>query len=722
VSQLADSLGAPLAPLSADTLSRWTGGRRAIAFAALQVIFIWTVAALDVWQAYRVAVDEGKKTVENTGLMASSYVNQSLSSADLVMKSILDWISEHDITSEEQFRQVVRERQMFDAMRSRLAGLPQIGGTLIVAQDGEVLNTTQTYPAPALNLSDQLFFRQQLDPAAPAIALSAAIQFRPTGPWRFVLARKVMSRSDELLGVVFISLESAYLADFFRQIARGTDGEISLFRLDGTLLSTSSRAPSLMGRRFENVPSPQAATEERFAKAHIQVGPRWSDSTPAYARLQVQRRLEAFPAFVSVEIGEALLLADWRSECMVVLATGTLLTAITLFALLRFLRMVKKNEIAYRASAEHQLMAAIVETPSALTAVVDRTGTVVRCNGRFRAMICGESEEARSLDSSSVKGFDALMAFATGAGGPVGEVDLDVVGPDETTSKLHFLLSRQSFPDAGDCVIMVGHDDTRRQDEQRVIAQTAKLVALGEMTSGIAHELSQPLNVIRMSAQNALTKLGVDESDAIDGDKHGALESDEMAAYATAKFERVVAQVDRAAAILARMRVIGRATKAAPMTFDIRSTCRAALASVKSQFAAAGITVTESLGEESLDVLGHQTLIERAIINLLINAADAMGGVAPPSRTVRVGAYRGPTGRISVCVADSGHGVPVAIRERIFEPFFTTRPEALRTGLGLAMAFGIARDEGGTVALVPGEEGATFVIELPSARPEDPVS
>jgi C4-dicarboxylate-specific signal transduction histidine kinase len=721
VSQLADSLGAPLAPLSADTLSRWTGGRRAIAFAALQVIFIWTVAALDVWQAHRVAVDEGKKTVENIGLMASAYVNQSLSSADLVLKSILDWISEHDIISEEQFRQVVRERQVFDAMRSRLTGLPQIGGTLIVAKDGEVLNATQAYPAPPLNLSDQPFFREQLDPSASAVALSAAIQIRPTGTWRFVLARKVTSRSDKLLGVVFISLESAYLADFFRQIARGTDGEISLFRLDGTLLSTSSRAPGLLGRRFEDVPAPQAATKERFAKAHKQVGPRWSDGKPAYASLQAQRRLEAFPAFVSVEIGEALLLADWRSECMVVLVTGTLLTAVTLFALWRFLRMVKLNEIAYRASAEHQLMAAIVETPSALTAVVDRTGTVVRCNRRFRAMVCGESKDC-TLDSPSVMGFDALMAFATGTGGPTGEVDLDVAGPNETISKLHFLLSRQSFPGAGDCVIMVGHDDTRRQDEQRVIAQTAKLVALGEMTSGIAHELSQPLNVIRMSAQNALTKLGVDENDACASDKHGALQGDEMTAYATSKFERVVAQVDRAAAILARMRVIGRATKEAPMTFDIRSTCRAALASVKSQFAAAGITVTESLGEESLDVLGHQTLIERAIINLLINAADAMGGVAPPSRTVRVGAYRGPTGRISVCVADSGHGVPVAIRERIFEPFFTTRPEALRTGLGLAMAFGIARDEGGTVALVPGEEGATFVIELPSARPEDPVS
>jgi two-component system cell cycle sensor histidine kinase/response regulator CckA len=99
-----------------------------------------------------------------------------------------------------------------------------------------------------------------------------------------------------------------------------------------------------------------------------------------------------------------------------------------------------------------------------------------------------------------------------------------------------------------------------------------------------------------------------------------------------------------------------------------------------------------------------------------------MGGVAPPSRTVRVGAYRGPAGRISVCVADSGHGVSAAIRERIFEPFFTTRPEALRTGLGLAMAFGIARDEGGTVVLLPGEEGASFVIELPAARPEDVVS
>ena len=87
------------------------------------------------------------------------------------------------------------------------------------------------------------------------------------------------------------------------------------------------------------------------------------------------------------------------------------------------------------------------------------------------------------------------------------EVDLEVIWPGEAAYYLHFSLSHQSLPEIGECTILVGHDETLRHQAQHAIAQTAKLVTLGEMTTGMAHELSQPLNVIKMAAQNALSEV-----------------------------------------------------------------------------------------------------------------------------------------------------------------------------------------------------------------------
>jgi len=306
-----------------------------------------------------------------------------------------------------------------------------------------------------------------------------------------------------------------------------------------------------------------------------------------------------------------------------------------------------------------------------------------------------------------------ILAFAAGNDARGIEVDLQLVRPGDATHYLHFSMSHRSLPEIGDCTILMGHDETLRHQALQAIAQTAKLVTLGEMTTGMAHELSQPLNVIKMAAQNALSEVAPPESR--EPGFRPPLSDGELRPFVAGKLSRIMAQVDRAASVLSRMRVFGRTPDGGPALFDVREACRGALILVGQRLRNGGITVCEELGGQALMVQSHQNLLEQALVNLLVNARDALLQSMRPDKTIVLSVGRGGDGHVLITIADNGPGVPVEIHERIFEPFFTSKPTGQGTGLGLSLSFGIVRESGGTLSLLPSTEGAVFQIDLPGA-------
>lgn len=426
---------------------------------------------------------------------------------------------------------------------------------------------------------------------------------------------------------------------------------------------------------------------------------------------------------MTIAVGESAFLAPWRDRNLPIVAIGLLLTVLTILAGLRMARLIEQTKAAARETSERQVLAAIVDTPSAMTAVVDRHGKVIHANSLFRRLL-GTGDDGAVVDAlynPALEGVEPLLMFVNGQA-PTAEVDLRLVQAGDQTRRLRFSLSRQSLPDSGECVVLVGHDETLRHQAERAIALSGKLVTLGEITTGIAHELSQPLNVIRMAAQNALAEarsepepVGADEEEG--GEPLPAMSDQEFREFATTKLDRIMMQVDRAAAVISRMRIFSRTTREGPKTFDLRDACRGAIALTAQRYRATGIAVRERLGDEPLTITGHQPLVEQVLVAILGNARDVLAEMPRQDREVVVAAARRPDGRLIVRVSDNGPGVPEAVRDRIFEPFFTTKPEGQGTGLGLAVAYGIVRDAGGSLTLEPGEGGATFQIELPANAP-----
>lgn len=243
----------------------------------------------------------------------------------------------------------------------------------------------------------------------------------------------------------------------------------------------------------------------------------------------------------------------------------------------------------------------------------------------------------------------------------------------------------------------VGRDNTEVRRSQQLVLQSAKMATLGEMSTGLAHEINQPLNVMRMAVVNALKRL-----------ENGDLDVD----YLQEKLKRIDAQVVRASKVIDHMRVFGRRSEVEQALFEPWLAVEGALSLLADGLA--GKSVAVRLGGPLLGctVNGHLDQLEQVLINLMVNARDILLEKQPVQPWIALhGEHDGQNVRLFV--EDNGGGIEPRLLERIFEPFFTTKPSGVGTGLGLSVSYRIVESMGGTLSVSNGRDGARFVIELP---------
>jgi C4-dicarboxylate-specific signal transduction histidine kinase len=239
--------------------------------------------------------------------------------------------------------------------------------------------------------------------------------------------------------------------------------------------------------------------------------------------------------------------------------------------------------------------------------------------------------------------------------------------------------------------------ERERKEASAQIIQASKLATLGEMATSVAHELNQPLNVIRMAAGNGRRKISNGTADP---------------QYLTDKLQRIEEQTARAAVIIDHMRMFGRKAKENPEPVDPREVVTNALSLVGEQLRLAGIEIVTELPQDYPSVLGHTIQMEQVVLNLLTNARDALAGRDGEAKiTVRV--FEDDKG-VHVTSEDTGGGIPDDVLPRIFEPFYTTKEMGKGTGLGLSVSYGIIRDMNGTIVAENIDGGARFTVTLPS--------
>jgi histidine kinase len=273
-----------------------------------------------------------------------------------------------------------------------------------------------------------------------------------------------------------------------------------------------------------------------------------------------------------------------------------------------------------------------------------------------------------------------------------------------------------------DVAIVTASDITDWLKAEQQLAQTFKLATLGEMSTGVAHELNQPLSVIKSASTflSFLTKKVIDKTspDAREGSPEVRIRADVLKPLA----EEINSHVDRASRIIQHLREFGRKSDLAKEHVDINECIEGAFMMLGRQLEVRGIAAHLQLGAKLPTILADRNRIEQVFINLILNARDAIeekqkqGADDQGAMALWLRSYV-RLDQVVVTFRDNGCGIPEDIQTQIFDPFFTTKEVGKGTGLGLSISYGIIQDYAGSIQVESAlNKGTTFTISFPAVK------
>jgi PAS domain S-box-containing protein len=255
-----------------------------------------------------------------------------------------------------------------------------------------------------------------------------------------------------------------------------------------------------------------------------------------------------------------------------------------------------------------------------------------------------------------------------------------------------------------DAVILAATDITDSIVKDTQLFQASKMATLGELSTGVAHELNQPLNAIKIGNEYLRKVI-----------KDGKIpRAEDLSAVATA----VSAQVDRAAEIIGRLREFGRKPDIEKTHVSLNVPIRNVLGIIGRQLGLLDIDIKLDLDPDGPKILANTNYLEEVVFNILTNARDAIEQKAqesggPSEKTILIKTFYTDE-NAGFKISDTGIGIPKHNREKVFEPFFTTKEVGKGVGLGLSMIYGIVRDFNGTIDIKDRTDGGTtFVFTFP---------
>ncbi len=265
------------------------------------------------------ALSNRERELENTVLLLARHFDQQLQDFGAIQEDLVAYAKSAGIETSEHFKRRMSSLDIHVMLGAKIGGLSYVGGINLFDADGALINSSSTWPVPAINVADRAYFRTfKSDPTSPP-RLVEPVYSRITGAWTTVLARKLTGPNGEFLGAIGRGIEAASFEKFFASVALGDDAAISMYHGDGTLLARYPHVEPMIGSNFKAGPVHQEVLSKSDHGTIRLISP-----IDGKARLASARKLNHFPVSMVATTTVDAALADWREQIRFLVAVAGL--------------------------------------------------------------------------------------------------------------------------------------------------------------------------------------------------------------------------------------------------------------------------------------------------------------------------------------------------------------------------------------------------------------
>jgi C4-dicarboxylate-specific signal transduction histidine kinase len=601
------------------------------------------------------------------------------------------------------------ERRVIESMLRDVATRERFGILQVALIDADGYLTWSTAPGfTGVDLADREHFRVHLEGWRGAF-VSVPLIGRASGRWSLNISSAIRDADGGFVGVAVVSVDPLLLSASMGELQFAAGVTVNLLRQDGIVLARSQQTTEMLGALRAGPDLP--LINEQPVGQKITTGP--ISGRPIFL---AWRQITGWPLAVTFSIDAEIAMQDAaRHGKDLYLVLGLALAALAIGGLLlveqrarRAARTTMEAVEASRAEISRLLNGlpgaayrSLLSPEGELTrlhlspAIARITGWPLErfaAAGSYNAIIEAEFRPQRRGFFLGVRqaGHGSMEYSILGAEGPIWVRDDCRV------------ISTQ--PDGRVEVVGLITDITAERQLKAQAVSAARLATLGEMAAGVAHELNQPCAAITLAADLAALELQQGGAKRLDS--------------ARQRLDEIARQTFRMRSVIDHFRLFARVDPGGETAVDWASAVAGALTIAGGTMAASEVRIETVLPPGLPPVRGSLVALEQVLVNLMVNARDAMAEVPEAERVVRITAEATAEGdSVVLRLRDHGMGLPREALERGFEPFFTTKPVGQGTGLGLSIAHGTITGFGGTITLRNHPEGgAEAEIRLPVAK------
>jgi diguanylate cyclase (GGDEF)-like protein/PAS domain S-box-containing protein len=313
---------------------------------------------------------------ENTVLLLAHHFDQKLDDFVTVQREIVAQIRLAGVSSPSAFRNLTVTPEMHEMLKAKASGNSDVAGVNIFDADGQLVNSSEHWPVPNINIADRKYFQAFKSGSAKTPVLVELVRGRFAGGWATVISYKVTGPHGEFLGIVARAITPNRFESFFASMALSEGTAISLYHSDGTLLARFPHVEEMIGTRFQNGPVHRQVLSKTDHGTIRETSP--IDSVD---RIASARALKGFPISIIATTTVAAALADWRAQTKFL----TLIALLSVLLISGLLYLVVRKLLHQHRLEKQRLDTAVNNIPQGLV-VYDASAHVTVCNQRYLEM------------------------------------------------------------------------------------------------------------------------------------------------------------------------------------------------------------------------------------------------------------------------------------------------------------------------------------------------